>query len=66
MNDFVRALKEGTAYDYVLNNGDELKHKELIICLRECLYNMDKDQLALVSGAVCAMLEGDCYDDDEI
>ena len=59
MSDFVKALKDGNGYDYVLKHGDELTHKELMICLRECLFNMDKDQLALVSGAVCAMLDGD-------
>lgn len=53
MNDFVKALKDGTAYEYVLKHGDEISHSELTVYLYECLYQMDKDQLEMVADRVC-------------
>ena len=52
MNDFVKALKDGTAYEYVLKHGDEMSHSELTVYLYECLYEMDKDQLNMVADRV--------------
>ena len=52
MNDFVKALKDGTAYEYVLKHGDEMSHSELTVYLYECLYEMDKDQLEMVADRV--------------
>ena len=52
MNDFVKALKDGTAYTFIVNNFTDLTRCELKNIILECLYNMDKDQLELVAESL--------------
>lgn len=52
MNDFVKALKDGTAYTFIANNYANLTRWELKNIILECLYNMDKDQLELVAESL--------------
>ena len=52
MNEFLKALKDGTAYDFIANNYTDMSRRDLKNILLECLYNMDKDQLELVADVL--------------